>query len=301
MRHRNSNLEGPRVRWTSLRPRPRLAQRTAFRKVEALAVRFLALVVFVALLQAGVAQAQVTLDVNTGSHSNSSNSFNWTHNVGSGSNLVILVAVSLQGTTTVSTVKWNSTSLNCLFAIGVDSNGNAQGSCSSDGNSPSRRSEIWGAALGSPGATSGSVAVTLSGSTSTMAGSASFKNAAQSGSFGTGEGTAGQNSPASLSFSGLSSNGAVMDDIAISTQQPITGLGGSQTSLWSAANGSNIYGSSSYATGAVTSMSQSWTGGSTHWAYIAVPINPATTSGPARKGQTIVGQLVPPNVGNLWQ
>ena len=155
--------------------------------------------------------------------------------------------------------------------------------------------------MGTPGTKGQTVTVTLSGSTNVLAGSASFKNAAQSSSFGTAQDTAGENSPASLSFSGLSSNGAVMDDIAISTQQPITGLGGSQTSLWSAANGSNIYGSSSYATGAVTSMSQSWTGGSTHWAYIAVPINPATTSGPARKGQTIVGQLVPPNVGNLWQ
>jgi hypothetical protein len=84
-----------------------------------------------------------------------------------------------------------------------------------------------------------------------------------------------------------------MDAIAISTSQPITSLGGGQTQLWKAANGTNVYGSASYALGAVTSMSQIWTGGSTHWAYVAVPINPFIPS--KRKGQVIVGRLEPTN------
>jgi hypothetical protein len=84
----------------------------------------------------------------------------------------------------------------------------------------------------------------------------------------------------------------VMDAIAISTSQPITSFGSGQLQLWKAA-GTSVYGASSYATGSVTGMSQSWTNGSTHWAYVAVPINPAPP--PVRKGQVIVGQLEPVN------
>jgi len=305
MRHSNSNPEDSRVRGASSRTRPRLAPRTVLGKAEAFVVRFLALAVFAAVLQTSAAQAQVALDANSGAQTpSSSSSITWTHTVGgSSSNLVLLAVVTISGGSSIVTnVTWGSSSLSCLFAISVTGSGSSTGSCNNAGSSASRRAEIWGAPVGTPSTKGQTVTVTLSSSASVVAGSASFKNASQAGatngSFGTGEGTAGTNSPASLSFSSLPANGAVMDDIAISYQQPITGLGGTQQSLWSAANGSNVYGSSSYETGAVTSMSQIWTGGSTHWAYVAVPINPAPPA--ARRGQTIVGQLLPLNVGNLW-
>lgn len=238
-------------------------------------------------LMGGAAQAQVALDVTSASQT----ALTWTHTVGSGSNLVMVVAVSMNGVSShVSTVAWSGTSptFSCLYALNY---GDSASSCGGNGGGSARRVEIWGAALGTPATKTGTITVTLSASTQVVAGSASFSGAAQSGSFGTAQGTTGTNSPSSLAFSGLSANAAVVDDIAISTSQPITSLGSGQTQLWKAANGSNVYGSASYKTGAVTGMSEIWTGGSTHWAYVAVPINPAPPAG--RKGQTVVGRLDP--------
>ena len=236
-------------------------------------------------LAGGSAQAQVALDVNSGSKTSLTP---WAHNVGSGLNLVMIVAVSFSATGThITGVTWSGTSptFSCLYAMNY---GDSASSCGGDGGGSARRVEIWGAFLGTPGATSGSVTVTQSGGATVVAGSASFSG---SGTFGTANGTSGTATPASLSFSGLSANAAVVDAIAISTSQPITSLGSGQTQLWKAA-GTSIYGSTSYKTGAVTSMAQNWTAGTTHWAYVAVPINPAPTPG-KRKGQTIVGQLYP--------
>lgn len=247
----------------------------------------LTLLAFLTVLQARTLQAQVALDVNSGPQT----SLTWTHNVGGGSNLAMVVAVSISATGThVTSVTWSGTSpvFSCLYAMDY---GESATSCGNNGVGSARRVEIWGGTLGSLGATNGTITVALSSTSgiSVVAGSASLKGAAQTGTFGTAKGTTGTATPASLPFSALPANGLVMDAIAISTSQPITSFGSGQTQLWKAANGSNVYGAASYAPGSVTSISQSWTGGTTHWAYVAVPINPASATG--RKGQTIMGMV----------
>jgi len=299
MRRSNPNPEDYWARRASSRTRPRLAPRTAFRKVEALAVRFLALVVFVAILQAGAAHAQVTLDNKV----TAVKQLSWSHTV-NGSNLVLVVGVAINAGsgTYIKTLTWGSTSLSCLFAVDGGSSTKTCGATSGSGH----RAEIWGAALGTLSSTANTVTITLnSGSSSiVVAGSASFTGASQSTPFGTAQGHGGLDSSASLTFSGLSSSAAVVDTLSISTDQQPSTLGSGQTSLWSGetASSGGTYGQGSYMSGTNNggAISQSWGNGTTHDGYVAVPINPATTSGPARKGQTIVGQLLPLNVGNLW-
>jgi len=240
------------------------------------------------------AQATVALDANSGSESKSGSSLTWTHTLGSNpTNAVLLVIVSLNGNYRVSSVSWGGTNptFSCVYALGVDGSGNQQGNCSGTGSNPARRVEIWGAVLGSPAAnTSGTVTVALSGSTQTMSGSASFSGVAQTSTFGIAQGTAGTSGTSTLTLSGLSATGVVVDDIAISTSQPAT-PDASQTLLWKAANGSSVYGAASYKGGATSiTMKQTMTSGS-HWAYAAVPINPAPR--PVRRAQVVIGRLEP--------
>jgi hypothetical protein len=248
-----------------------------------------ALLLMLALV--GAAQAQVALDVN----SSSKTSLSWTHTVGSGSNLAMVVVVSLSATGThITGVTWSGTNptFTCLFALNHNDSGGS--SCGANGGGSARRVEIWGAALGSPGAIGGTITVTQSGSATVVAGSASFTGAAQTGTFGPAQGVFGgsgfaMDATATLNFTGISANAVVVDDMAISTSQPST-PNASQTLLWKAA-GTSIYGASSYKGGATSvTMTQTNAGGS-HWAYVGVPINPAPPAG--RKGQTVVGRLEP--------
>ncbi len=234
------------------------------------------------------AQAQVALDVNSGSKTSLTS---WAHNVGSGSNLAMVVVVSFSTTGThITGVTWSGTSptFSCLYAMNY---GDSASSCNGNGGGSARRVEIWGAALGTPATKSGTITVTQSGSASVVAGSVSFSGAAQTGTFGTGQVAQGTDSPASLSFSGLPATGAVMDAIAISTSQEAT-QGSGQNQLWRT-NGTSISGTASYELGSVTGMSMTFSGGSTHWAYVGVPINPFIP--PKRKGQVIVGSAKEPD------
>ena len=240
------------------------------------------------------AHAQVTLDVNSGSHTASASSINWTHAVGSSAtNVVLLVAVSINGNPIVNSVTWSGTNptFSCLAAVGIDSSGGALGSCGSAGSGTKlRRTEIWGAVVGTPATKSGTVTVTLSASTAVVAGSVSFYNAAQSSAFGTGQTTVGTSpGTASLTFSGLAAipDTIVMDSFGINSSGSGTPGG---TSLWgTGANG--IWGGSSDKAGTSSiGMSETATGSNFGWAYAGVPINPLTGR---RRGQVIVGRLTP--------
>ena len=248
-----------------------------------------ALFLMLALL-GGAAQAQVALDNKV----TAVKQLSWSHTA-NGSNLVLVVGVAINAGsgTYVKTLTWGATSLSCLFAVDGGSSTKTCGSTSGSGH----RAEIWGAALGSLSSTTNTVTITLnSGSSSiVVAGSASFTGASQSTPFGTAQGHGGLDSSASLTFSGLTSQAAVVDTLSISTDQQPSTVGAGQTSLWSGetASSGGTYGQGSWMSGSNNSgtITQSWSNGTTHDGYVAVPINPAPAAG--RRGQTIVGQAEP--------
>ena len=224
-------------------------------------------------------------------------SLSWSHTV-NGSNLVLVVGVVINSSGgVVSGMSWTpsggtAVALSCLTAV----NGGG-GGCGGSGSS--HRAEIWGAVLGNYSSKAGTVAFTLSSgaATTVVAGSASLTGASQSSPFGTAQSHGGLDSSVSLTFSGLSSSAAVVDTLSISTDQQPSSLGSNQTSLWSGetASSGGTYGQGSYMTGTNNggTISQSWSGGTTHDAYVAVPVNPAPRL--VRRGQVIVGQLEPMN------
>ena len=258
-----------------------------------------ALLLLLALL-GGTAQAQVAFDASSGGKNPAAaTSFTWSHTVGNGSNLVMVVEVSLVNNFYVTGVTWSGTNptFSCLFAISV---GDASSTCGSAGSGNFRRVEIWGATLGTPATKSGTVMVNVNASTAPVLGSVSFSGAT---GFGTAQfsaptgGSAG--GPASVTFSGLSGNGAVVDCLA---NNITSAQGTGQTLNWFTQNAAGaptvVYGGSSFKLGAVTTMQWTWIGGSTqHIAYVAVPINPSAVVPAKRKAQTIVGTLLPPGEG----
>ena len=246
---------------------------------------FLYLLVAISLLlgmagptQVAQASSVVTLDgtfgstptLSTGSTSttgtlSSGTSLSFSHTTGSGSNRLLLVGVSFNGSAarTVSSVTFNSIALS-LVGTSYQSN--------------SRRVEIW--RLVAPTAsTTANVVVTFAAGTGTLyavAGAMTFAGVNQCNPLGTFLSATGAASPVSVVPT------TVADDLVFDTVvagDSTLAFGPGQAEQWNASQGTNVRGSASTETASGTSTTMDWTmGTSGAWASGAVPIKPVNTA-----------------------
>ena len=188
----------------------------------------------------------------------------WSHTVGSGSNRILLVGVSLRngGSQTVSGITYGGTALTLL---------------GSAANGTNIRGELW--YLKNPAAGAATVQVTISGAaTYFAAGAASFFNVEQGSSFGTA--VTGNGNSANPSVSVTSAAGElVVDILAKRNTSEAAVVGAGQTQLWNdwsthETKSNNAISAASMEPGAAT-VAMSWTFASRPWAIVAVPLKPA--------------------------
>lgn len=187
-------------------------------------------------------------------HSAGTASLSWTQTVGSNANRLLLVGISTYATG-ATTVKYNGTSMTRLAL---------------KANASQAYSEIW-YLLAPATLTNASIVVTLPSSVAVVAGSVSYYNVPQSGTFGTSVLSSGTTTPAQFSVTSTTSQ-VIFDNFA---DQANTGTWSptNQTQLWY--NGASNGGGASFVNGLVTSTTLKWTNntGNETWADVAVPIN----------------------------
>ena len=222
------------------------------------------------------------------------------------SNTYLLVGISIvqnsaASTPTVSSIKWGGSGGTALTQVCSASETASSSNWVSMG--------IWG--LQNPSAISSTVAITLSGSTVFQAGAVAFTHVSSLGTCATQTHKGGDAvSSTSVTVTAPGTGGAVFDTLAVEsivasssfTLSPTAG----QTPLWNLVDptppggancqsgGCTAGGAGSWA-GNVTTMSYSFPGPSlSNSAYGAIPVIAAgSTSG--RKGQTVIGALLPPD------
>jgi hypothetical protein len=150
------------------------------------------------------------------------------------------------------------------------------------------------------------VVVTFGSSQTFYAGAAVFSDVTSLGTCKTASGSF--NSSESITGLGTLTGGAVFDTVAVNTIGSVTisAPTSPQVSIWNFSSGSSA-GAGSYALGAVTSVSRSWSTGTSVDAYGAVPLNPAsTTTGPVTtltaapsKGGNVIRLKTARDVNNL--
>jgi hypothetical protein len=191
-------------------------------------------------------------------------SLSFAHTVGSGSNRILIVGVSLHTrNATVSSVTYGGTALTQGGSIATGSNAN--------------RTDIW--YLLSPTPTSnGSIVVTPSASTAISAGSISFTGVQQAApAF-----TSATNSSGTASVTVSNATGdVIVDTVSANGDAGTLTAGGSQTSRWnifsgSSGNGNEVISAGSTQAGAAsTTMSWSISGGNKPWSMGAITLVPA--------------------------
>jgi hypothetical protein len=208
----------------------------------------------------------VAIDAVTTCTDGSSSSFTWAHTVGSGSNRLLLVGVSLSqfNSASVTSVTYGGQGLTrAAFAV----------------NSGQTRSEVW--RLVAPPVGTANVVVSLSATERTVCGATSWANVDQATPLGTaatasGNTTSGGGNQPSLAVSSAA-NQVVHDVLAVNSTNAVT-VGGGQTQRWSESTGFSVRvrGAASTEPGAA-STTMSWSGvpASTGWALVAVPIRQA--------------------------
>lgn len=240
-------------------------------------------VVFLILCaQVPAAEAAITADAATSASTAAATAttLSWSHTV-SGSDRILIVGVSVNGNTAVSTVTFAGTALTNIASAN-------QGSSVSV--------SLW--YLVNPAAGTGTVTVTTSGSARFVAGAVSYTGVNQSSPLGTAVTDKGSASSASLTTTSVA-NDLVVDLLAHRgdlTTNPIT-PGAGQTARWntrttmdSATTG--VTGGASEKAGAAVTMTWTWPT-SRAWAAIAVPLKPVPpdTTAPVRSNGAPSGTL----------
>jgi uncharacterized repeat protein (TIGR01451 family) len=221
---------------------------------------------------AGSSEAAIALD-HANSASGQTSALSWSHTVGTGSDRLLLVAVSIDSSSrTVGTVKWGGSSGTALTYIG-----RKQGNATTV--------EIWG--LKNPASGTSTVYATISGGSSEwmVGGSASFTGVDQTTPWSGFTSAAGRRSDGdtpSLSVSSASGN-LVFDAIAINDDQLESysaSAGADQTAVWNTkVSAQSIVGGASTEAGA-SSVTMTWSFPTTDyiWAYAALSIGAAAES-----------------------
>ncbi len=200
----------------------------------------------------------------------------WTHTV-SGSNTLLLVAVSLNQSSakeSVSTITFNG---KALTKIGEAARNNEV------------QTEIWYRLA--PDAGTYNVLVTLTAAASFVAGAITLNGVDQTTPLGTYFGTSGNGTSASATVSS-ESDGLVVDILGYASSTPTSTVGAGQTQQWAqvTTNGNattNVRGYSSTEAGA-SSVAMSWAiSPGIKWAFSAIPIVPALDRFNYRKSITI--------------
>jgi len=212
----------------------------------------------------------------SGAATATTDTFTVTVNDPAAKNNVVVVGVTNQSATTVSSITWNGTNLTLI------PNCRATGSFIAN-----THMEIWSLANASISATN-NVVVTFGSSQTIYAGAAVFSDSASVGTCQTST-TGGASVSKTLA---VNPNGGAAFDTASS--QAIGGQtiapGGSQVSVFDFASG-NAAGEGSYALATTNSitMTANFSNGTNILAYGAVPINPVNP----RHGEVIIGRVVP--------
>jgi hypothetical protein len=254
----------------------------------------LALEAFAAICCAS-AHAQVTVDGTPGSFFGTSTSSlgGSVAAANAGSNGVLLVGVSLtQASDYVSSVTWGSYTLTCQVA---QSTGGTSSCGSNSDSSHAYRVEIWGIALGSVTTTAATLTVTLHASAAAASAGYIFLTGANQSQFVANSATQHSTSGASSitqTFSSLQAGSLIVDTLTTSGNSTIGVSGSGQVKQWCYQNSSqNISGCGSTEAVSGSSGTMNWSlSGSPSFAYVALAVSPAPAA-PARRGQTIVGQL----------
>ncbi|WP_345531602.1 DUF4347 domain-containing protein, partial [Viridibacterium curvum] len=193
-----------------------------------------------------------------------STSLSFAHTVGSGSNGILIVEVSLRYNAGASSVTYGGVALTKLSSV-TDALGVVT-------------AELW--YLKSPTAGTANVVVTLPTTHEFVAGASSFFNVNQTTTFGTVATADGSSGTASLAVS--SATGELVIDVVASRQNTTSTVGAGQTQLWSLRNGTasaDAWGGSSTEAGAA-SVTMSWTITSSEWAATGVSLKAAPNVAP---------------------
>jgi hypothetical protein len=182
-------------------------------------------------------------------------SLSWSHTVGTGSDRLLVVGVSVENGMSVSAVSYRGAALTFL---GANSNSGF-------------RAELW--YLKSPASGTGTVSVTLSGSANMVAGAVSFFGADQFAPFGSFVSATGSSATAAVGVVSNTTNlviSALAIDGAAASRTPAAG----QTALWNRVSSStDVGGALSAAAGGTVTMS--WMASSAQpWALAAAVVNP---------------------------
>jgi uncharacterized repeat protein (TIGR01451 family) len=241
-------------------------------------VRSIVVPVFVALLCAAPAIAQVVFDsasnaavASTGTAT--SLTLQWNHTVGSAKKPYIIVSVAIDkngGAQTVSGVVYATEAGGMNAAMTLL--GNAT-------NGTNERAELWG--LAGPTAGTHQITVTVANAggsnTSVVAGAKSFTNVFQSASAGTAVASTGNTATPTTVALGNSAFDYVVDAVAFNANVALT-AGASQTSAFNVTSAAPAFsGAGSCKTGvANTTMTWTATGGAQQWAIVAIALQSAS-------------------------
>jgi hypothetical protein len=194
-------------------------------------------------------------------------SLTFTHTVGSGSNRILIVGVSLHTrNATVSTVTYAGTALTQAGTIATGSNAN--------------RTDIWYLLSPTP-TTNGSIVVTPSAGTAISAGSISFTGVQQAAPTFT---SATNSSGTALVTIANATGDVIVDTLSANGDAGTLTAGGSQTSRWnvfsgSSGNGNEVISAGSTQAGAAsTTMTWSISGGNKPWSMGAITLVPVIAS-----------------------
>ena len=224
----------------------------------------------------------VTLDgaVSTGTGAANATSLSFSHTTGAGTNRLLLVGLSYNCGSTTRTISsvtftYGSTVLNLSQRIVQETASTAQ-----------RYAAIWYSPTEPPQNTTGTVAITFSGTVSNgiIAGAANFAGVNQSTPFtiSNGANSSSTGTTQTVTLNSLNGNELVFDTIfvGVSTSAMVDPtVGSNQTSLWTGTT-SNTRGVASTEQATGSSVTMSWTTGTTAvvWASAAVAINPASAT-----------------------
>jgi hypothetical protein len=221
------------------------------------------------LLSFQAANAAITLDnsAHGATTGGTKTSLTWTHTVGSGSNRILIVGVSLKTrSVSLGSVTYAGTALSKIGAVSTGSNDN--------------RTEMWYLLAPTP-TVNGAVVVTMTASQSTAiaGGSLSYTGVKQSAPAGF---TSNSGNSATPSVVVANATGDVVIDTATANGDAGTLTpNAAQTQRWNLFSGSSgdgneiISGGSTKAGAASTTMSWTVSGGNKPWTIAAVPLAPA--------------------------
>jgi hypothetical protein len=195
---------------------------------------------------------------------NTTSTLGWSHTVGTGNNCILMVGVSINGTTAVNTITYGAASLT-KGTITPASRANA-------------RAELW--YLLNPASGTATITVTTAAGVRFAAGAASFFNVDQGNPIGTSNAaTSAGSTTASVTVTSAAGE-LVVDNLAKNNTTEAATKNASQTQLWydqttNATPLNNEIGGGSSKPGAA-SITMSWTWATSRpWAIVAVPLKPS--------------------------